>query len=192
MHHLLKKEIELLHNSTSEINYDNNTTIMISSIHIGDGTPSLAPTSSINQIIQTIKETFTIDANIEITMEMDPGTFNSKQLYACKNTPSKTSSYPILFDTYYYKRCPLEILSSKDNATLLSLLSTDRMIDNYNNDEDGIMNELHNVDISISNASSKTNHNSSSTTVKDEKSMIMELLHIDQLIDKQQQLQQTT
>jgi len=95
-------------------------------------------------------------------------------------SPKPRSSYPTLFDPYEY-HYPIEIQSSKENETLLSLLSVDRTVDKHK--EDGVMNELYEVDLSVSTAP-KINDTS---LVKDKNSLLLELLLIDQLVDNQQQ-----
>ena len=57
-------------------------TIQLQSIYFGGGTPSLAPVQSIARIMDSIKKIFILSQGIEITMEMDPGTFYQKQLQA--------------------------------------------------------------------------------------------------------------
>jgi len=52
----------------------------LSSIYFGGGTPSLAPTDTIKAVLDTIRQNFEIDVDAEITMEMDPGTFDETQL----------------------------------------------------------------------------------------------------------------
>jgi putative oxygen-independent coproporphyrinogen III oxidase len=58
----------------------------VRSIYFGGGTPSLAPLETIEQILQKLIQTYQLDTkSIEITMEMDPGTFTKSQLEALKN-----------------------------------------------------------------------------------------------------------
>jgi oxygen-independent coproporphyrinogen-3 oxidase len=58
------------------------TAIPLTSIYFGGGTPSLAPVSMIEGILNRIRKTFEISETAEITMEMDPGTFDRPQLQA--------------------------------------------------------------------------------------------------------------
>ncbi|KAG7346061.1 oxygen-independent coproporphyrinogen III oxidase [Nitzschia inconspicua] len=62
--------------------------IPLQSIYFGGGTPSLAPIKSIATILQcacrTADAPFVLDPDAEITMEMDPGTFDLSQLQALK------------------------------------------------------------------------------------------------------------
>jgi len=78
----------------------NSTKIHLDSIYFGGGTPSLAPLSTIQAILQHISEyedreeeggfspsdtrLFEINNQTEITMEMDPGTFTLQQLKSVK------------------------------------------------------------------------------------------------------------
>jgi coproporphyrinogen III oxidase-like Fe-S oxidoreductase len=63
--------------------------IPLQSIYFGGGTPSLAPVESIAQILHHVHGTdrspFILDEHVEITMEMDPGTFDRTQLQALRN-----------------------------------------------------------------------------------------------------------
>lgn len=56
----------------------------ILSIFFGGGTPSLFSPAAIEQIIQGIKERFTLNANIEITLEANPGTVDSSRFVGFK------------------------------------------------------------------------------------------------------------
>jgi oxygen-independent coproporphyrinogen-3 oxidase len=58
----------------------------IRSLYFGGGTPSLAPLETIEQILQKLIQTFELDIkNMEITMEMDPGTFTKNHLETLKD-----------------------------------------------------------------------------------------------------------
>jgi coproporphyrinogen III oxidase-like Fe-S oxidoreductase len=61
------------------------TRATLSSIYFGGGTPSLAPVETIQAVLEKLKEHFSFAADIEITMEMDPGTFDEAQLTALVN-----------------------------------------------------------------------------------------------------------
>ena len=77
----LIQEIELLieqERSLSPI-----SPIPLRSIYFGGGTPSLAHVSSIQRILESLlhgNSIFSLQDNVEITMEMDPGTFDLKQM----------------------------------------------------------------------------------------------------------------
>jgi coproporphyrinogen III oxidase-like Fe-S oxidoreductase len=73
---LLQEIAELSHTTTK-----NDRKRALSSIYFGGGTPSLAPPETIKAVLDAIRERFHVDDdNIEITMEMDPGTFDEEQL----------------------------------------------------------------------------------------------------------------
>lgn len=58
----------------------------INSIYFGGGTPSLAPIETIEAILSRLIDIYDIPKeHVEITMEMDPGTFNLDQLQFLKN-----------------------------------------------------------------------------------------------------------
>jgi oxygen-independent coproporphyrinogen-3 oxidase len=52
----------------------------ITSIFFGGGTPSLLPVALFAKILATLERNFEIANDAEISMEIDPGTFNSEQL----------------------------------------------------------------------------------------------------------------
>ena len=54
-----------------------NITRPISSIFIGGGTPSLFSPDSINRLLRGIEQRVTLKDNLEITLEANPGTFES-------------------------------------------------------------------------------------------------------------------
>ena len=78
------QELNLIHNIKQNATTTTSPTIQLQSIYFGGGTPSLAPVQSIARIMDCIKTIFILSQNIEITMEMDPGTFDQKQLEALK------------------------------------------------------------------------------------------------------------
>lgn len=54
----------------------------INTIFIGGGTPSLLSGGQLTEILQTIFDAFTVDADAEITMESNPGTLSADKLCA--------------------------------------------------------------------------------------------------------------
>ncbi len=58
--------------------------LKIRSIFIGGGTPTVLPPSYIKEIMEEIDKVFTIDKNIEITMESNPGTVTLEGLKIVK------------------------------------------------------------------------------------------------------------
>lgn len=59
---------------------------IVKSIYIGGGTPSVIESKHIIQIMNTIKENYTIADNAEVTIEVNPGTVNKKKLEDYKNS----------------------------------------------------------------------------------------------------------
>lgn len=59
--------------------------IDIPTIFFGGGTPSLMPTKSFEQIVNTIRTNFDLGNDAEITLESNPGTLDSKKLHAFKD-----------------------------------------------------------------------------------------------------------
>lgn len=57
----------------------------ITTIFFGGGTPSLLKGEQMENIMQTIQETFMISCEAEITMEMNPGTVTEEKLFSYKN-----------------------------------------------------------------------------------------------------------
>ena len=52
----------------------------ISTIYIGGGTPSYINSKYILEILKTIRDNFVLEDNIEITIEVNPGTVNKEKL----------------------------------------------------------------------------------------------------------------
>ncbi len=72
---VLKKEIK-----TEGANASKSAFPLITTIYIGGGTPSYIDSKYIVSIIETIKETYTLKDNAEITIEVNPGTVTNKKL----------------------------------------------------------------------------------------------------------------
>jgi len=56
----------------------------VRSIFFGGGTPSLLSAKQIMELMETVKRSFFIEADAEITMECNPGTFTEGKLFAMK------------------------------------------------------------------------------------------------------------
>ena len=56
----------------------------ITSIYIGGGTPSYPDSKYIVRILDELKQKFEISQNVEITIEINPGTINREKLLAYK------------------------------------------------------------------------------------------------------------
>lgn len=78
----LLKELTLVRKHSPE------TKIPLRSIYFGGGTPSLAPIETLKQIIDTISDPeeslFYLKPNVEISIEIDPGTFSFAKLQSLK------------------------------------------------------------------------------------------------------------
>lgn len=59
--------------------------IIVNTIYIGGGTPSYIEKEYIKEILETIKDRFVLDENVEITIEVNPGTVNKEKLEYYKN-----------------------------------------------------------------------------------------------------------
>ena len=70
----LKKEIEI------ELKKINEKESKITTIYIGGGTPSFIDAKYIEEIINVIKENYKIDKEVEITIEINPGTIDKEKL----------------------------------------------------------------------------------------------------------------
>ena len=54
----------------------------LSTVFFGGGTPSLLPVSELEKILVTLDQVYGIDPNAEISIEIDPNTFDLEQLQA--------------------------------------------------------------------------------------------------------------
>jgi coproporphyrinogen III oxidase-like Fe-S oxidoreductase len=62
--------------------------IPLQTIYFGGGTPSLAPVETLRLILDTIRAVdgpFSVQADAEISIEMDPGTFSKEKLQSVKD-----------------------------------------------------------------------------------------------------------
>ncbi len=67
----------------NKLDYENNLDdlALVKTIYIGGGTPSILPAKCISNILDNIRESFTIDnENLEITIEVNPGTVDEGKL----------------------------------------------------------------------------------------------------------------
>ena len=88
--------------------------IIVKTIYIGGGTPSILPPKYISDILNTIKDNYTIDnKNLEVTIEVNPGTVNEEKLTK-------------------YKECGINRLSIGLQATQNKVLNTLGRIHTYN------------------------------------------------------------
>ncbi len=54
-------------------------------MYFGGGTPSLAPPRTLSAILGAIRRNFEVDDDAELTIEMDPGTFDADYLGAVRD-----------------------------------------------------------------------------------------------------------
>ncbi|GAX21085.1 oxygen-independent coproporphyrinogen III oxidase [Fistulifera solaris] len=73
----------LLHEITHHTSLNNNHTI--SSIYFGGGTPSLVPVSTLQAILEKLYGRFNVAPDCEISIEMDPGTFDFAKATALRD-----------------------------------------------------------------------------------------------------------
>ena len=64
----------------NETDDDVDRKVCLETLYFGGGTPSLAPLSMLQTIMDAIRQSFTLSDNLEFTMEMDPGTFDLDKL----------------------------------------------------------------------------------------------------------------
>ncbi|SDF05728.1 radical SAM family heme chaperone HemW [Sporomusa acidovorans] len=58
--------------------------LTVDTVYIGGGTPSILPLSLMDQIVASLRASFTIEAEAEISMEANPGTVTKEKLVALK------------------------------------------------------------------------------------------------------------
>ena len=83
----LKYELQGL-GEGNKLDYENNIDdlVIIKTIYIGGGTPSIIDSNYITQILDTIRNSFVIDPDVEITIEINPGTVNKEKLEEYKRS----------------------------------------------------------------------------------------------------------
>ena len=71
----------------NRLDYENNLDdlVVIDTIYIGGGTPSFIESKYIKNIMNTIKENYTLADNVEVTIEVNPGTVTEEKLLDYKN-----------------------------------------------------------------------------------------------------------
>ena len=77
---VLKREIDA---ASSDFSFKDST--KLETIYFGGGTPSLLSPDLINALINHLETNFGIEKTAEITLEMDPGTFDLEKLIEYKN-----------------------------------------------------------------------------------------------------------
>lgn len=71
----------------NRLDYENNLDdlVVIDTIYIGGGTPSFIESKYIKNIMDAIKENYTLADNVEVTIEVNPGTVTEEKLLDYKN-----------------------------------------------------------------------------------------------------------
>ncbi|KAE9608553.1 hypothetical protein Lal_00020912 [Lupinus albus] len=64
--------------NTTKVEFDDKTSL--ETVFFGGGTPSLVPPRMVSTILETLRMKFGLSENAEISMEMDPGTFDVKKM----------------------------------------------------------------------------------------------------------------
>jgi oxygen-independent coproporphyrinogen-3 oxidase len=67
----------------------------IDTVYFGGGTPSLLTPTQVERILTSVKETFSVDANAEITLEMNPATVTPETLAAYRSLGVNRSSFGV-------------------------------------------------------------------------------------------------
>lgn len=63
----------------------------VDSVFLGGGTPSVVPAGALQNVMDALRETFAVEANAEITMEMNPGTVKPENLSFIKENINRVS-----------------------------------------------------------------------------------------------------
>ncbi len=87
----LVKEIEIFENDCALT--DARASALIDTIYFGGGTPSLLSPAQLGKILDSIRKKFSVAANSEITMEMNPATVTPETLREYKNLGVNRASF---------------------------------------------------------------------------------------------------
>ena len=66
---------------------------LIDTVYFGGGTPSLLSPAQLDKILNAVHQTFSVAANAEITMEMNPATMTSETVRAYRNSGVNRASF---------------------------------------------------------------------------------------------------
>ena len=69
------------------------TSASVDTVYFGGGTPSLLSASQLDHILATLRENFRIDAEAEITLEINPGSANPERLRAFRSLGVNRASF---------------------------------------------------------------------------------------------------
>lgn len=72
----------------NRLDYENNLDklAIVKTIYIGGGTPSLIDSKYINEILEVVQQNYTLENDLEITIEVNPGTVNQEKLEQYKKS----------------------------------------------------------------------------------------------------------
>lgn len=72
----------------NKLDYENrlDKLAIVKTIYIGGGTPSVIESEHISQIMDCVKENYTLSDNVETTIEVNPGTVSKEKLLTYKNS----------------------------------------------------------------------------------------------------------
>ncbi|KAJ1443971.1 hypothetical protein B484DRAFT_256758 [Ochromonadaceae sp. CCMP2298] len=80
--------------------------VEVDSVYFGGGTPSLLPDKCVQQIMDQLRSTFRLTPDAEVTLEMDPGTFNYDRLKNIRSSGVNRISMGVQsFDAEALKKC---------------------------------------------------------------------------------------
>ena len=84
---LQNKQAEYVDALIKEIkNTHNKSELLIKTVYIGGGTPSILNANELKQVMEAIKTNFLLSKDCEITVEMNPGTVTKEKLQIYKNS----------------------------------------------------------------------------------------------------------
>ena len=84
---LQNKQAEYVDALIKEIkNTHNKSELLIKTVYIGGGTPSILNANELKQVMEAIKTNFSLSKDCEITVEMNPGTVTKEKLQIYKDS----------------------------------------------------------------------------------------------------------
>ncbi|XP_061374783.1 uncharacterized protein LOC133317005 [Gastrolobium bilobum] len=72
--------MQLLHREINATKLELDAKTPLETVFFGGGTPSLVPPRMVSSVLETLRMKFGLSENAEISMEMDPGTFDAKKM----------------------------------------------------------------------------------------------------------------
>lgn len=80
-----QRRLEDLREDSEQHNSDGNAVNLLDTIYMGGGTPSLLPVECVGEILNAVRSAFPVTSDCEVTMELDPGTFDKVKLLALRS-----------------------------------------------------------------------------------------------------------